>query len=115
MADTDEPNEQGSPDGEDRRRPTVEALVQPVAPVGLHAQLGTRDLLERAEVVSLTDRTIVVEVADAALALAFTVAPRVTVVVDLGGGEQTLVATPGRRSSDNPTSRRVELVLRDRD
>ena len=105
MPTTDEP------EGRERRRPTVRTLRQPVRPVTMHARLGTHGVLDHADVVSLTDRTIVVEVGDSALALALSLAPEVTVVLDLGGGEQRLVARPGRRASDNPTSRRVELVL----
>lgn len=76
--------------------------------------IGGREVLEEAEVVALTDRTLVVEVHDAMLALALSVAHEIEVIVDLGGGTTTLVTEPGRRASDNPTSRRLELVQRDR-
>lgn len=81
----------------------------------MHAVLGGRDVVEHGDVVHLTDRTVVVEVRDAAVALAFSLATEVAVVLHLGGGQRTLLAEPGRRASDNPTSRRVELVLRPED
>lgn len=99
---------------EDRRRPTVRTLHQPVEPALLQAVIAGRDVLEAADVISLTDRTMVVEVRDAMLALALSVTPEITVRVDLGGGTTTLIAEPGRRESDNPSTRRVELVLRER-
>jgi hypothetical protein len=92
----------------------VPTLHQPVEPARLRATIGGREVLEEAEVVALTDRTLVVDVRDAMLALALSVARRVQVTLDFGGGSTTLLAEPGRRASDNPTSRRVELVLRER-
>lgn len=78
----------------------------------MHAVLGGRDVVEHGDVVHLTDRTVVVEMRDPAAALAFTLASEVAVVLQFGGGQRSLLAEPGRRTSDNPTSRRVELVLR---
>jgi hypothetical protein len=98
----------------DRRRPSVRALHQPVEPARIQATIGGRLLLEQAEVLDLTDRTMLLEVRDAALALALSLAPEVVVSVDLGGATTTLVTEPGRRASDNPTSRQVELILRER-
>lgn len=92
----------------------MRTLHQPVGPARLRATIAGRAVLEEADVVALTDRTLVVEVRDAMLALALSVAHEVQVTLDLGGGEATLVAEPGRRATDNPTSRQVELVLRER-
>lgn len=92
----------------------MRTLHQPVEPARIHATLGGRLVLEQAEVVELTDRSVLLEVRDAALALALSIAPEVIVSVDLGGATTTLVTEPGRRVSDNPTSRRVELILRER-
>lgn len=98
----------------DRRRPTVRTLHQPVEPARIQAVVGGRLLLEQAEVVDLTDRTMLLEVREATLAQALGTASEVVVSVDLGGATTTLVTVPGRRASDNPTSRRVELILRGR-
>lgn len=98
---------------EDRRRPTVPALNQPVRPADLRAMVGGREVVQQGDVVALTDRTVVVEVADSTIALAFSLAPEVVVEVDLGGGRKTLITEPGRRAEDIPSSRRVELVMRD--
>ncbi len=92
----------------------MRTLHQPVEPARLRATIAGQPVLEEAEVIALTDRTLVVEVRDAMLALALSVAHHIEVTVDLGGGSATLVAEPGRRASDNPTSRQVELVLRER-
>lgn len=92
----------------------MRTLHQPVGPARLHATIAGRPVLEEAEVVTLTDRTLVVEVRDAMLALALSVAQRIEVTVELPGGSATLLAEPGRRASDNPTSRQVELVLHER-
>ena len=106
---------EGTPDiSTDRRRPAVRTLHQPVEPARIQATLGGRLVLEQAEVVELTDRSVLLEVRDAALALALSIAPEVIVSVDLGGATTTLVTEPGRRVSDNPTSRQVELILRER-
>lgn len=99
---------------DDRRRPPVRALHQPVEPARLQAIIGGRLLLEQADIVDLTDRTMLLEVRDSTLALALSIAPEVVVSVDLGGGTITLVTEPGRRADDNPTSRRVELIVRGR-
>jgi len=99
---------------DDRRRPTFRALHQPVEPARVRATIGGRLVLEVAEVVELTDRSVLLEVRDSALALALSIAPEVVVSLDLGGGTTTLVTEPGSRASDNPTSRRVELILRER-
>jgi len=92
----------------------VRTLHQPVEPARIHASLGGRLVLEQAEVVALTDRSVRLEVRDEALAKALRIAPEVVVSVDLGGATTTLVTEPGRRASDNPTSRQVELILRER-
>ena len=102
------------PTPQDRRRPAVPTLHQPAEPALLQAEIAGQPVLEAADVVELTDRTMVVEVRDAMLALALSITTQVTVRVDLGGGMATFVAEPGRRASDNPTSRQVELVLRER-
>jgi len=98
----------------ERRRPPVPTLHQPSEPARLRATVSGQTVLEEAEVVSLTDRTMVVEVRDATVALALTLSPEIVVSVDLGEATTTLVAVPGRRASDNPTSRQVELILRER-
>lgn len=98
----------------DRRRPLVRTLHQPVEPARVRAVVGGRLVLEEADVVHLSDRTMVLEVRDAGMALALSIAPEVVVSVDLGGATTTLVTEPGRRATDNPTSRRVELILRER-
>ena len=92
----------------------MRTLHQPVEPARIQATLGGRLVLEQADVVELTDRSVLLEVRDAALALALSIAPEVIVSVDLGGATTTLVTEPGRRVSDNPTSRQVELILRER-
>lgn len=98
----------------DRRRPAVRTLRQPVEPARIQAMLGERLVLEQADVVELTDRSVLLEVRDSTLALALSNVLEVVVYLDLGGATTTLVTEPGRRSSDNPTSRRVELILRAR-
>jgi len=98
----------------DRRRPPVRTLHQPVEPARIQAVVGGRLLLEQADVVDLNDRTMLLEVRDAALALALSIAAEVVVSVDLGGATTTLVTEPGRRASDSPTSRQLELILRER-
>jgi len=98
----------------DRRRPRFRALHQPVEPARLRATVRGRVLLEEADVVDLTDRTMLLEVRDAALAQALRAAPEVVVSVDLGGATTTLVTVAGRRASDSPSSRRIELILRER-
>lgn len=90
----------------------MRALRQPVEPVLLRARIGARELFEQAEVVSLTDRTMVVEVHDPTVALTLSLAVEIQLIVDLGGGPRTMLTEPGRRAADNPSSRRVELVLR---
>ncbi len=103
------------PSAQDRRRPTLPALHQPDHAT-IRARLGERWIVEDSSVIELTDRTIVLEVADATVALALTVAPTVEVELGVAGGAtRTLTAEPGRRASDIPTSRRVELVVRDVD
>lgn len=97
---------------QDRRRPRLPVLHAPAGPAALTADVAGRPIEGAGHVVELTDRTLVVEVEDPAVALAFSLAPEVTVVIDLGVGSRTVVAEPGRRAGDNPTSRRVELVLR---
>lgn len=92
----------------------MRTLHQPVEPARIQAMLGERLVLEQAEVVELTDRSVLLEVRDPVLALALSVVAEVLVHVDLGGATTTLVTEPGRRSSDNPTSRRLELILRGR-
>ena len=92
----------------------MRTLHQPDEPARVQALIGGRLVLEEVEVVDLNDRTVVVEVRDAATALALTLAREVVVTVDLAGGITTLVTEPGRRATDNPTSRRVELILRER-
>lgn len=91
--------------------PTMDALHQADGPATLMAALGDRSIVEHGTVVSITDRTIIVEVADPTVALALSLAAAVTILVSFGGGTREMRATPGRRSSDNPTSRRVELVV----
>jgi len=98
----------------ERRRPRFRALRQPVEPARVRATVGGRLVLEQADVVELTDRTVLLEVRDAPLALALSIAPEVVVSVDLGDATQTFVTVPGSRAGDNPTSRRVELILLER-
>jgi hypothetical protein len=98
----------------ERRRPPLPSLHQPVEPALVQATVGGQPVLEEVDVLELTDRTVVVEVRDPALALALSLSPRVVVTVDLGGAMTTLVTVPGRRASDNPTTCRVELILRER-
>ena len=71
-------------------------------------------MLEEAKVIALTDRSLLVEVRDAMTALAFSVAPEVIAIVDLGGGTITWSTEPSRRDGDANGSREVELVLRER-
>lgn len=99
-----------SSDG-DRRRPTQPALRQPVQPVKLRATVGGRSLVHEGRVVSLNDRTLIVELGEASMALAVSLASEVQVDVDLGGGPQVFAAVPGRRDSDIDQGSRVELVL----
>lgn len=98
----------------ERRRPLVRTLHQPVEPARIRASVRGRLVLEEAEVLRLSDRTMVVEVRDAVLAQVINDAAEVVVSVDLGGATTTLVTEPGRRASDNPSSRQVELILRER-
>lgn len=91
--------------------PTMDALHQADGPATLMAVLGDRSLVEHGTVVSITDRTVIVELPDPTVALGLSVASTVTIVVSFGGGTRELRAVPGRRSSDNPTSRRLELVV----
>lgn len=97
----------------ERRRPRIETLHQPDGPVVLTATVGRRVMVEHGEVVEMTDRTLVVETDDPAVALALNLAPEVSVSVQLAGDTRQLLTVPGRRSSDNPSSRRVELVVND--
>lgn len=90
------------------------ALRQPVEPARLRATIAGRAVLEEAEVVALTDRSLLVEVRDAMTALAFSVAAEVVAIVDLGGGAITWSTEPTRRDPDAGGSRQVELVLRER-
>lgn len=103
----------GTPPLVDRRRPPVETLHQPEGPAIITATVGTKVLIESGEVVELTDRTVVVETDDPAVALALNLAPEVSVSVQLAGDTRELRARPGRRATDNPSSRRVELVVDD--
>ncbi len=104
MNTTDEPTSE-------RRRPRIETLHQPDGPAILTATVGRRVMVEHGEVVEMTDRTVVVETDDPAVALALNLAPEVSVSVQLAGDTRELRTVPGRRSSDNPSSRRVELVV----
>src|SRR3546814_13238566 len=74
----------------------------------------SRPVLEEAVVIALTDRSLLVEVRDAMTALAFSVAPEVVAIVDLGGATITWSTEPSRRDGDASGSRQVELVLRER-
>lgn len=96
---------------QDRRRPLVPALHQPIEPARIRAHLRGRLLLEQADVVRLCDRTVLLEVRDATLADALGSVSEVFVSVDLGGASTTLVASGGHRWDDRPTACRVELVL----
>jgi hypothetical protein len=98
----------------DRRRPAMLALCQPAEPARLRATIAGRPVLEEAIIVELTDRTLLVEVRDAMTALAFSVAPEVVAIVDLGGGTITWSTEPSRREQDAVGSRHVLLVLRER-
>ena len=95
----------------DRRRPRVETLRQPIGPAVLTATVGERVIVEHGVVVVLTDRTVVVETDDPAVALALNLAPEVSVSVQLAGDTRQLTTKPGRRASATPSSRRVELVV----
>lgn len=97
-----------------RRRPAMPALRQPVESARLRATIAGRAVLEEATVVELTDRTLLVEVRDAMTALAFSVAPEVIAIADLGGGPITWTTEPSRREEDAVGSRHVLLVLRAR-
>lgn len=108
------PETSQTPTSDDRRRPPLPTLHQPVEPAHVQARVGGRVVLEEVEVLELTDRTMVVEVRDSSLALALSLSPQIVVTVDLGGAMTTLVTEPGRRASDNPSSCQVELILRDR-
>lgn len=90
------------------------ALRQPVEPARLRATIAGRPVLEEADVIALTDRSLLVEVRDAVTALAFSDAPEVIAIVDLGGGVITWSTEPSRREDDAPPSCQVELVLRER-
>lgn len=90
------------------------ALRQPVEPARLRATIAGRPVLEEATVVELTDRDLLVEVRDAMTALAFSVAPEVIAILDLGGGTVTWSTEPSRREEDAAGSRHVLLVLRER-
>jgi len=96
---------------QERRRPTFRALHQPVEPAKVRATVAGRLVLEEADVVELTDRTVLLEVRDEPLARALRTAAEVVVSVDLGGATTTLVATSGSRATDSPTSCRVALIL----
>lgn len=98
----------------DRRQPALRALRQPVEPARLRATIAGRPVLEEATVIVLTDRSLLVEVRDAVTALAFSVAPEVIAIVDLGGATITWSTEPSRREGDATGSREVELVLRAR-
>lgn len=98
----------------DRRQPAMLALRQPVEPARLRATIAGRPVLEEATVIALTDRSLLVEVRDAMTALAFSVAPEVIAIVDLGGGIITWSTVPSQRDGDASGSREVELVLRER-
>lgn len=98
----------------DRRSPALLALRQPVEPARLRATIAGRAVLEEAAVVALTDRSLLVEMRDAMTALAFSVAPEVIAIIDLGGGTVTWSTEPSRRDEDAGGSRQVELVLRER-
>lgn len=90
------------------------ALRQPVEPARLRATIAGRPVLEEATVIALTDRSLVVEVRDAMTALAFSVAPEVIAIVDLGGGIITWTTVPCQRDGDANGSREIDLVLRER-
>lgn len=90
------------------------ALRQPVEPARLRATIAGRAVLEEAAVIALTDRSLLVEVRDAVTALAFSVAPEVIAIIDLGEATITWATEPSRRADDAPESRQVELVLRER-
>ena len=90
------------------------ALRQPVEPARLRATIAGRPVLEEADVIALTDRSLLVEVRDAVTALAFSVATEVIAIVDLGGGVITWATEPSRREDDAGGSCQVELVLRER-
>lgn len=92
----------------------MRALRQPVEPARLRATIAGRPVLEEATVVELTDRDLLVEVRDAMTALAFSVAPEVIAILDLGGGTITWATEPSRREADAAGSRHVLLVLRER-
>lgn len=104
---------EASPNSE-RRQPAMLALRQPVEPARLRATISGRPVFEEAAVVALTDRSLVVEVRDAMTALAFSAAPEVIAILDLGGATITWSTEPSRRDGDATGSREVELVLRER-
>ena len=90
------------------------ALRQPVEPARLRATIAGRTVLEEATVVELTDRSLLVEVRDAMTALAFSVAPEVIAIIDLGGGTITWSTEPSRREADTVGSRHLLLFLCER-
>lgn len=95
----------------DRRSDPISALIGPDQPAVVRAEVAGRSLLHAGVIVNLTDRTVIVELDDPTLALGISLAPTVEIDLSLDGGPKTLVTSPGSRVDDNPTSRRVELVV----
>lgn len=96
------------------RRGDTDVTLGAPAPATVTFRVGGDEVELDGTVIQASARTVVVELASGAGALALAMAAGCELVLHAGDVAVQVAARPGRRVDDVPESRKVELVLLDR-